>query len=513
MDNIAKVHDISREDVVIKRIFEDYVIQNKIIPNLTSDLFENQVNRAVCKIILQYYNKYNKFPTMQELIVAMPHSAERNKILELAEVQLDLIDQKLRNDLVEGFFIEAKTKKILTDAAEAIHDRDFTNIKALIQDLQEAVNFTLDIDIGLDVVEDAEEALRRLNETMKAIPSALDAICNHTSSMSSSGGHYRKALSIFLGMPNVGKSIILCNEAAHAYQKGFNVLYVTLELAEELIWERIVSNVTGIDMANVRITKSTNIEELLRTNKSSDAASCGEIIVKSMTTTTTVVDIENVIKEIKRSKGIDLDMLVVDYIGIMKPAKRANSIQQHSLFTMGKEIAEQLRDLAKRNEIAVITASQFNRDGYDTTDASMKQTAGSAGLNDTADLMVTIMQDIELKQNNMFAHTILKNRFGRNMIVFHSQCDYSHMRVRSADPDKIKDYNERRTNKDADVDGFNSSQPGAAKPASEISKQKEAKTSKAGRGRPTTKKSNVVVEETILASESQPSDDIIGDAF
>lgn len=508
---VTKVQDISREDVVIKRIFEDFSIQNRIIPHLNSDLFENPLNRAVCKIILQYHNKYSKFPSIQELIVAMPHCAERNKILELAEFNLESIDQELRKDLVEGFFREAKTKQILTDAAEAIHERNFSNIKELIQDLQESVNFSLDIDIGLDVVEDVDEALRRLNETMKAIPSALGDLRYHTASPSSVGGHYRKALTIFLGMPNVGKSIILCNEASYAYQEGYNVLYITLELAEELIWERIVSNVTDIDMKNIRITKSTNIEELLRSNKGPGASECGEIIVKSMPTTTTVVEIENVIKEIKRSKGIDLDMLVVDYIGIMKPTKRANSIQQHSLYTMGKEVAEQLRDLGKRNEIAIVTASQLNRDGYDTTDSSMKQTAGSAGLNDTADLMVTITQDTDLKQNAMFAHMILKNRFGPNMIPFFSQCDYTHMRVRTADSTKVKEYNERRSNVDVSIDGYNGNAPTSAKSEAEIKKQKEAKKSKSAKARPTSKKAKTVTEETILVSEKQPSYDSIND--
>jgi len=499
MSNVpATVNDISREDVVLKRIFEDPVIQNRIISHLSSDLFEDTLNRGVCKIILQYYNKYSKFPNMQELTVSMPHCAERNKIIALGNFKLESIDSDLATDLVEGFFKEAKTKKVLTDAAEAIHERDFTNIAELIKELQESVNFSVNTDVGLDVVDDAEEALRRLNESMKAIPSGIDGVNSFTARLDAdgkpTGGHYRKALSIFLGMPNVGKSIVLCNEAAYAYQRGYNVLYVTLELAEELIWERIASNITDISMQHMRISSAENVKELLIKNKINTSA-CGEIFVKSMPTTTTVVEIENVLQEISRDKGVDIDMLVVDYIGIMKPSKRINSIQNHSLYTMGKEVAEQLRDLAKRYGIAAVTASQLNRDGYDSTDSSMKNTAGSAGLNDTADLMITITQDNDLKQANMFFHMILKNRFGPNSIIFLSNCDYDHMRVRSASNQQVHDYNQRRANVGTEVEGFNDNdsldmnESGGAKDPEAIKKQKAQKESKKhGKKQPALKK-------------------------
>ena len=161
------------------------------------------------------------------------------------------------------------------------------------------------IDIGLDLVDDTDEALRRLNETHKPIPSAISDIRAWTAGNKQGGGWYRAALSVFQGMPNVGKTIFLCNEAAYAYQNGYNVLYVSLELAEELIWERIASNITDIPMDEIRGKTKDEIETLLKKNKEAGATDCGEMVVRQLSSTTNAMDIENLMHEIKVSKGYD----------------------------------------------------------------------------------------------------------------------------------------------------------------------------------------------------------------
>ena len=449
------VQDITREDIVLRRIFDDAIVQSRVVQHLNPDLFDDQVNQSVCNFIKRYFEKYKKFPTAQTLVAALPASQERTKIINLANMPIEEIDRDVAVDLITQFFVEQKTRIHLTEAAESIHNRDFTRISELIEKLQESVNFSLHLDIGLDGVEDVAEALRRLNVSMRAIPSSLSDIRAYTASEVSTGGWYRKALSVFMGMPNVGKSILLSNEAAYAYQEGYNVLYVTLELAEELIWERIAANVTDISMSQMRGSDPDYVQELMRSNKTEQADSCGNIYVKKLPTTTTVVEIDSLIQEIKRTKGVDIDLLVVDYIGIMKPAKRASSFKEQSLYTSGKEVAEQLRDLGALYEMAILTASQFGREGYENNQASMKHTAGSAGLNDTADIMVTINRDPYLKQHKMFLHSILKNRFGPNSVTFISTVNYEHMRVRVADNDQIKEFQDHMVSSEMNLSGFN----------------------------------------------------------
>jgi replicative DNA helicase len=453
---MQKVYDISNEDLVIRKFFEDTTLQHRIAPHFSEDVFKDPANKKICEWILRYHKKYNRYPSAQELVTALPACTQRTKLINICNRDIQPMENSYVIDQIETFFQVQQTTNILTDAAEAIHERDFTNINTLIKGLQNAVNFSLHIDGALDVVADTDEALRRLNESMRAIPSALEDIRAFTSNGTGYGGHYRKALTIFMGMPNVGKSIVLCNEAAFAFQRGYNVMYITLEMAEELIWERITSNITDVPMNEVRVSNGADLKRLLTTVPDKDVHDVGNLVVKALPTTATVVDIENEIIEIKRTKGFDIDMLVVDYIGIMKPAKRANGIGSHTLYTMGKEIAEQLRDMAKAREIAVVTASQLNRDGYGSKEASMENVAGSAGLNDTADLMITITQDPLLKEHHLFYHMILKNRFGPNMINSMSKCDYSHMRVRSASNNDIKQYSEMQISQDGNADSFTS---------------------------------------------------------
>lgn len=451
---MQKVYDFSNEDLVIRKFFEDTILQHRIAPHFTEDVFKDPTNKKICEWILRYHKKYTRYPGAQELITALPSCAQRTKLIEICNRDLQPMENSYVIDQIETFFKERQTTNILTDAAEAIHERDFSNIGSIISKLQNSVNFSLNVDSALDVVTDIPEALRRLNESMRAIPSALEDIRAFTSNGNGYGGHYRKALTIFMGMPNVGKSIILCNEAAFAFQRGYNVMYITLEMAEELIWERITSNITNIPMSEVRASNADDLERLLTTLPDTDTHEVGNLVVKALPTTATVTDIENEIIEVKRTKGFDIDLLVVDYIGIMKPDKRANGIGSHTLYTMGKEIAEQLRDMAKAREIAVVTASQLNRDGYGSKEASMQNVAGSAGLNDTADLMITITQDPLLKQHQLFYHMILKNRFGPNMINSISKCDYIHMRVRSASNEDIKQYSAMQISQDGEADTF-----------------------------------------------------------
>jgi len=453
-----QVQDITREDVVLRRVFEDPIVQSRVIHHLEQDLFDDPVNKIVCDLIKRFFEKYKKFPTAQSLVTALGACQARTKIMNLANMNIENIDRDVAVDLITQFFVEQKTRLHLTEAAESIHNRDFTRIAELIKKLQDSVNFSLHLDIGLDGVADVAEALRRLNVSMRAIPSALQDIREFTSSEVSTGGWYRKALSVFMGMPNVGKSIILANEAAHAYQEGYNVLYVTLELAEELVWERIASNITDVPMNKMRGSDPDFVQDLMANNKTEHAETCGNIIVKKLPTTTTVVELDALLQEIKRSKGYDIDLLVVDYIGIMKPAKRESSFKDQNLYTSGKEVAEQLRDLGALYEIAVLTASQFGREGYENNQASMKHTAGSAGLNDTADIMITINRDPYMKQYKMFIHTILKNRFGPNSDTFITSVDYSHMRVRTASTSQIDQFNDYMVSSGIVVDGFNSAE-------------------------------------------------------
>ena len=477
----VRLDNIPKEEAVLRRIIDDTHLQTRIVDFIDPDIFTG-LNKGIAQGMLAFYNKHKRFPTSNELMnAALPDNApERIHFQKLMAYNVDSIGTDLHGMMVTSYFRNMLTQKVLMDAASSIHEGKIDGMNEIVERLAKTVNFSIDVDTGLSARRDMAEIIRRLNESAVAIPSAIQDIRYHTTSDSAqaNGGWYRSAISLFMGMPNVGKTILLCNEAAHAYRCGYNVLYISLEMAEEYIHQRVIANVCGVEMKEV---KKQNADELLRiyeSNREPNAPGAGNFIVKKLPTTATVVEIEAMINEIMRTDGIKTDLLIVDYIGIMKPMKRANTLKNLDMYSMGKEVAEQLRDLACKYKIACLSASQMNRDGYSNNSSGLQNTAGSAGINDVADFMITINQDPMLAQLKMFLHTILKNRFGAKNISFLTQCDYLHMRVSSPTSDQQAKYTTMQSTQEVQIPLFNFTDKSiklntTVKPADQYAEQKE----------------------------------------
>lgn len=461
----VKIHNITREELVIRRIFDDPTIQSRIVEYLDPDIFTGPFKNVI-RAIKSFNSTFKRFPGAQELMVGFPDtSVERNAMDRLMNYGVDTISNDLSAVLLKNYFREMLTEKIIIKAAVSMKNTEsIGDIMGLVKELEKSINFNLDINVGLSARSDMPEIIRRLNESVTAVPSAIYAIREFTSGDDDSqikkdaGGWYRKSLSLFLGQPNVGKTIMLCNEAAYAYATGHNVLYVSLEMGEEFIHQRIIANVCDINLKQVKKQNPDDLSRLYETRLEQGITKPGNVIVRRLPTSTTVVNIDNLIQEVQRTHNIRIDILFVDYIGIMKPVKRANTVDNMNMYTMGKEVAEQLRDLADLYQIPVVTASQLTRDGYANLQASIKDTAGSAGINDVADFMVTITQDALLKAHNMFFHTVLKSRFGGNGQTFLTVVDYSKMRVRSAEHAQYEKYRQAISSSPELIKNFNITQ-------------------------------------------------------
>ena len=450
----AQIQNIFREELILSLLFNDIHIQGKVIGSIDPEFFTEQPRKDLCKHFIQFHRKYNKFPTLQDMVVSLPDSPERDLVLKIAGADLSCVDRTLSANMLETFIREEMTKKVLSGIAEDIYERKFDNMQGTIGDLQEAVNFKLDNDLGIDVVDDAEEALERLKKTVVPIPSAIKSINDFTTGGgSTSGGYYRKALSLFIGNSGVGKTSFLCNEAAHAYRTGHNVLYISLEVSEEQIWKRLACNISGIPQTAITYTDIQEIKTKLGSSTIDGINKCGRLFVKSMKTTSTTIDADNVRKEIEEAQNIKFDMMVIDYIGIIKPAKRHGSAYDPSnSYSVGKEVVEQLRDIALGNNLAMLTASQSNRAGYDQIVKSMSNTANSAAINDTADLMITIGNDTMMRSMFMYSHMILKNRFGEAGVdTFFTKIDYSTFTIKDASQEDVDTLSAAKSQQELDT--------------------------------------------------------------
>lgn len=447
---------LSKEELILRSIFEDFIIQSKVADKIEPLIFKDKVNIKLAEKVQEFIKKYKKFPLATDLFYTLSDdSDEKIQLVKIMSAQYTKPDRKIIYDEVQNFFRDRKTLNTLIEASQLLYENKLEDMSSIVKKLQGDVNFSLNTTTGLNATKDAQEVIDRLSQLHTSIPSAFDALRFLTGTPTRSGGYMRKALSIYQGQPNIGKTIILCNEAAFAYQKGYNVLYVTLELAEEYILQRIYSAVTDIEYQKIPDSSAEEITRLFKERREKDA-SVGNIYVKFLPgSTSTTLDIDNIINEIKITEGVTLDFIVVDYLGKMKPVKRKDMINfSHTLYSVGSDVSEQLRDLAVMHGIAILSASQVTRDGYDSNDPSMKHTAGSAGINDTGDLIIRITQDPDLKQLNLFLCYILKNRFGPNGKSFILRCDYAHMRIEMASPKEYKKYQDEKLNKEKTITGF-----------------------------------------------------------
>ena len=451
------VIQLSKEDLVLRTYFNDNVIGPKLRAYMNPKMFVDPVNQALTKVIGKFEKKYSRSPTAQELILGMGSTGFSEQLVQklgfICNTPMVGVRQEYLIDLIEGHFRERMTENILISAAENVHDRHVDGINNLIPKLKEAVNFSLHTNLGLNVYNDIGAALALLKERKECIPSSINEIRAKTGTVEKDGsirggGYYRKTLTLFVGQPNVGKSLILGNEAVFAYSYGYNVLYISLELAEDYLWQRLAANLCDVAMPDIlQMTEEecrAKIDATLRANQGDGVH--GNFQIKRLKTTTTPADIEMYVDQFEATFG-KLDLLVIDYIGIMKPGLSA--AEQRSMYLDGVAKAEQIRDFLIERNIAGLSAVQFNRMGYNSLDAGIEAVQGSSGYSETADVMISITSDSVLRECGMFYHAFLKNRFGRNSDTFQTRCDFMKMKWFDATQEELTHYQELRTEQEA----------------------------------------------------------------
>lgn len=442
---------LTREDLVIRVFFQDSSVGPKLRDTLRPELFQDQNNRNIVEIIRKFEAKHGRIPTAQELITGMGANdyaiQARDKLMFIYNTPIQTMHQDYVVLMLESFFKERLSEEILVSAAESIHDKRVDGIRDLIPRLQSAVNFSLHTDLGINMYTDADLALAKLREQKQCIPSGINEIRYYTgrpdaNGIMAGGGYYRKTLTLFVGQPNIGKSLTLCSEAAFAYMNGFNVLYITLELAEDYVWQRLAANICSTDFYDVLHLTGDMVRQKIDaavTAARSVGARPGQLQVRYMKTTTTPVEIEAVIDSFEIAHG-KLDLLVVDYIGIMKPATRGR-VSESSMYNDGVMKAEQLRDIAIERNFACLSAVQFNRSGYHNVEAGIESVEGSSGYAETADLMISLTANDVSRSMGIFCHYILKSRLGPALVMFLTRCDFKQMRWFSPTKEDVNAYN------------------------------------------------------------------------
>ena len=405
----------------------------KYLQAIKFNFYTSEEIDALSFLANKFYSKFNETPTKENLKLLIqnhPKSKERvsDGILDIVfDVDLDKYDEEWLTKTAESWIKWRTFNTSLTDTIEYIKTTDVnpenvdaivTKVKGLINDRN---NLTFNSDLGLNFFEfDSHD--QKESEKVSTGYNFLDRML---------GGGYDKGgnLVVYAGEQNIGKSIYLANDAANFVKMGTNTVVITAEMAAHKFVKRIGSNLLNININNYA-EKAKNRDHIKRRLETvgDGFTPPGNLYVKQFPTSqATVLDIEAYVAQIEEELQIKVGAVVIDYINILANYRNQNT---ENTYMKIKQIAEDLRAMGIRNNWLIVTATQINRNGYNSSDISMTDVAESAGLSHTADVMLGIIQDDLMRANQEYWLKVLKIRDGEGK---GNKCklnvDYNFMRL------------------------------------------------------------------------------------
>ena len=435
------------ENVIFGNLVNNEEYARKVIPFLKSDYFTDNVDRTIFELVESYVAKYNTFPSKEALSIDLGNrtgltddqfkSAE-GIISELAKSDDRDVDWLI--DSTEKFCKDKALYNALMESIKLVDDntrKDSISVGSIPQILTDALAVSFDQSIGHDFLDDSDSRYEFYHRTEVKVPFDLDFFNKITK-----GGLPRKTLNIALAGTGVGKSLFMCHCAAGNLMAGLNVLYITMEMAEEKIAERIDTNLLGMTTEDLRDLPKTTYDTLMGRVKQ---RAKGKLIVKEYPTACAgSANFRHLINELKIKKNFTPDIIYIDYLNICT-SSRIKAGSNVNSYTMIKAIAEELRGLAVECNVPIVSATQTTRTGYSSSDVGLEDTSESFGLPATADFMFALISSEELQQLGQIMVKQLKNRYGDPSLHkrFVIGVDYSKMKLynteESAQDDLVDD--------------------------------------------------------------------------
>lgn len=379
-----------------------------VIPHLKLIYFEEPY-RAVFSELVDFVNKYNKLPSADALSIELRNNTKvgSESLALIPEISVQSKEETL------PWLIE-HTEKWCQDRAIYLAIMDSINIiegkhetltkNSLPEVLSDALSVNFDIRVGHDYVDDSDSRFDFYHRTEEHLPFDLSMFNKITK-----GGLVNKSLNVALAGTGVGKSLFMCHVAAGALTQMKNVLYITMEMAEEKIAERIDAN-----LLNVPIDQLENLSKDMFDNKMRKLTDkgVGKLIIKEYPTgAANSNNFRSLLKELQIKRDFEPDLICIDYLNICSSARMKAMGGSINSYTYVKAIAEELRGLAQEFNLPVLTATQTTRSGFASSDVGLEDTSESFGLPATADLMFALISTEELDNLNQIMIKQLKNRY------------------------------------------------------------------------------------------------------
>ena len=397
------------ETLILKNLLLTEEYPRKVLPFIKQEYFEDRTDQIIFDLTSKYFVKYSAVPTVEALTI------EVGKLSTLSDDQFKQIHQTLESfdkEVTELDWLVDTTEKWCQDRAiylalmESIKIADGSDQKkdagAIPSILSDALAVSFDNHIGHDYIDDYEERYESYHRVETKVPFDLDFFNKITK-----GGLPNKTLNIALAGTGVGKSLFMCHVASSVLLQGRNVLYITMEMAEEKIAERIDANLLNVDIQTLaQLPKVMFENKITALSKKTQ----GKLIVKEYPTASAHAGhFRALLNDLALKKAFRPEVIFIDYLNICTSQRFRNA--SVNSYTMVKSIAEELRGLAVEFNVPLVSATQTTRSGYGSSDVDLTDTSESFGLPATADLMFALISTEELEEQNQIMVKQLKNRY------------------------------------------------------------------------------------------------------
>ena len=398
------------ENLILRSLVHNEKYSRKVIPFIEPSYFHDSAERVLFEEIAQYMVKYNSRPSKEALGIEVENRSDltetevqsiRETLLQFEEVTGT--DDWMRDSTEKWCKKQAIYNALMESVSIANGDSKQKTEDAIPSILSDALAVSFDSNVGHDYIENAEDRFDFYHRKEDKIPFDIELLNKITK-----GGLPNKTLNIALAGTGVGKSLFMCHMAASSLMQGKNVLYITCEMAEEKIAERIDANLLNVNIQNLadlpKQMFETKIGKLAKKTQ-------GSLVIKEYPTAQAHSGhFKALLNELKLKKNFTPDIIFIDYLNICASSRIKAGANANS-YTLVKSIAEELRGLAVEFDLPIVSATQTTRSGYGNSDVNITDTSESFGLPATADLMIALISTEELEELGQIMVKQLKNRY------------------------------------------------------------------------------------------------------
>lgn len=400
------------EKTVLSNLIFNDDYYRRVYPYIKSEYFEDLTQKKIFDTYSEYVDEYKEPPSVEALKLNLDKRKDLNE--DSYKNVMSTVDE-LKTDADTNFdWLVSETEKFCQDkdlynsirkAILVIDGQDKELDKGSIPELlSKSLSISFDTSIGHDFIEDAESRYDFYHRKEERMPFDIELLNKVTK-----GGLPRKSLSVLLATTGGGKSLVKCHMAANYLMQGKNVVYITMEMAEERISERIDANLMDTTLDELKLLPRDVYEKRINRLKSKTP---GKLIVKEYPTGSAHVGhFRHLLNELRMKRGFTPDVIFIDYLNICASSRVRGAAAANS-YTLVKAIAEEVRGLAMEYNCAVVSSSQFNRDGYGNSDVDLTNTSESMGITHTADCILGLISSEELDNLGQLMIKQLKNRWG-----------------------------------------------------------------------------------------------------